>query len=300
MTAGQWREQLGLIDFETLSPAQRLAKKLVFNPLGNYLPSSLLRAALRFGKSEMAASNWADPGGWRSMVISYDGKPRQIADKILVGAGTMAKALRNRRKLGSRVLARLIEQANSNDVHVLCLGAGPGLIISDAMNESARECETTLVDISSDAFDYGRRVARDRGHQHRVRFIQCDVRDAGEFLDRPADVVKMLGICEYLADEQIVTIARALATVMPVDGAIVFNSLSRRHGTDRFFRRVLGLNMTHRTPQQLQALMVQGGFGRFVALPEPLGVYHVIIGRRLAEADPAAGADSQKKEAKNA
>ena len=52
----------------------------------------------------------------------------------------------------------------------------------------------------------------------------------------------MLGLCEYLSDEQIVTIARSAGEIMSAGTGIAFNSLSRRHGTDRFFRRVFGFS----------------------------------------------------------
>ena len=95
----------------------------------------------------------------------------------------------------------------------------------------------------------------------------------------------MIGICEYLDDEQIVSIVSALASIVPNGSQIVFNSLSRRHGTDRFFRRVLGLNMIHRTSEQLQALMASGGFSQFTSICEPLGVYDVVVGHRCTESD---------------
>ena len=269
------------LEFERLSLLRRAVKGTVINPMANFLPAGLLRAALRFGKSELAAANWADPGGWRSMVISYSGQCRQIADKILVSGGTMPMALRNRKRLGGRMLARLIDACASDPVHVLCLGAGPGQIIAEALAQAQRTSHATLVDISSDAFEYGRSLATERGISHRVRFIQGDVRDVGGMLDRAPDIVKMLGICEYLSDEQIVSIARSLAGVMKPGAPIVFNSLSMQHGTDRFFRRVFGLHMTYRTAAQLEGLLAQAGFGDFEAAREPLGVYDVLIGRRM-------------------
>jgi len=63
------------IEFERPSVAARVAKKLLVNPIGNYMPAKFLRGLLRFTRSELAKSNWTDPGGWRSMVISYDGSP---------------------------------------------------------------------------------------------------------------------------------------------------------------------------------------------------------------------------------
>ena len=214
------------------------------------------------------------------MVISYNGRPSQIADKILVKAGGMAMALRNRRRLAARLLARLIDSCDHEAVHVLCVGAGPGHIIMDAMTQARRAAVATLLDPSSDAHEYARRQAAQRGLGERVRFVTGYAQDASRLLEGRPEVVKMIGICEYLTDEQIRQIAAALASVMPVGGAMVFNSLSKAHGTDRFFRRVFGLHMIHRDPAHLQSLMASAGFGDFVSIREPLGVYHVIRGRR--------------------
>ena len=268
------------VGFEQPSLLRRTIKTAIVNPFANYMPSGMLRGLLKFGKSELAAANWRDPGGWRSMVISYDGHPKKLADRILVNSGTVPMALRNRRRLGARLLSELIDSSKSDPVHALCLGAGPGRIIVDAMAKANRNCHATLVDLNSDAFEYGLQIAGEAGLANKVRFIQADVRDIESLLDCPPDVVKMIGICEYLTDEQIVEIVKAAAKVMPSGSAIVFNSISKSHGTDRFFRRVFGLHMNHRSPEQLQSLIGQAGFDDFDATPEPLGVYHVIVGRK--------------------
>lgn len=270
------------VEFERIGPIARAVKAGLINPLVNHIiPADWLIAALRFAKSELAESNWRDPGGWRSMVISYNGQCSQVADKVLVNAGSIPLALRNRRRLGARVIARLIDSAGHEPVHVLCLGAGPGRIVIDAMSQAGAVSEATLVDLNSDAFDYGRKIAAEAGVGDRVRYIQGDVRDVRDMLENPPDVVKMLGICEYLSDEQIVSIAEAVAEVMPPGRAIVFNSICRAHGTNDFLRRVFGLHMVHRSPYRLKQLMAEAGFGGFVSIPEPTGVYHVIVGRRV-------------------
>ena len=276
---GSWVSDL---EFERIGPVKRVLKRTMLNPLVNYMPAGAMKAVLRFAKSELAQCNWNDPGGWKSMVISYHGKPTQIADKFLVNGGAMSMALRNRRILTARLLAKLITQADAAGdipVHALCLGAGPGRIIIDALLQSPESSHATLVDISSDAFDYGRELAESCGLSDRVKYVQGDVRDVKDVLDPPPVVVKMIGICEYLTDEQIVDIVKSLSGVMAPGGAVVFNSISTAHGTDRFFRRVMGLHMIHRSPEQLSDLFAQAGFRKFVPTPEPLGVYHVIVGR---------------------
>ena len=76
---------------------------------------------------------------------------------------------------------------------------------------------------------------------------------------------------------------------MPAGASIVFNSLSAAHGTDRFFRRVFGLHMIHRTPEQLTPTDAAGrASADFRVHPEPLGVYHVIVAESVATGDCAA------------
>jgi len=269
------------VEFERHGPVRRLLKAALFNPFANYMPAGMIRGLLRLTESQLAAANWSDPGGWRSMVISYEGKPKQFADKLLVGAGSVPTALRNRRRLTGRLLAGLIDSADADDAHVLCLAAGPGITVIDALTEATKPAHATLVDISPDAFDYGCTLAAEKGVVDRVRYVLGDVRDIDELLETPPDLVTMIGICEYLTDEQIVEIAEAAAGVMPSRSPIVFNSISKAHGTDRFFRRVFGLHINHRSVEHLQGLLGQAGFGLFEAVAEPLGVYHVMVGRRL-------------------
>jgi hypothetical protein len=148
------------------------------------------------------------------------------------------------------------------------------------MRAASRDVLATLVDTSDYACGYGRGLAEASGHGHRTRFIRGDARHVRDLLDRPPDLVKMLGLCEHLSDAQVTDIARSVADAMPHGAAIVTNSLSDAHGTDRFFRRVFGLDMIHRSPEELAALLAPAGFTDVVSVPEPLGVYHVLIGRR--------------------
>ena len=126
------------IEFERVGPVVRVLRTVLIHPIANYAPAGLIRWLLRVTGSELAAANWADPGGWRSMVISYEGQCRQWADKLLVGTGAVPMALRNRRKLAARVLAELIDACPHSPAQVLCVGAGPGMIIFDALRQASR------------------------------------------------------------------------------------------------------------------------------------------------------------------
>jgi len=270
----------GALDFERVGPLRRALKRVLIHPFGNYFPASVLRGVLRLAGSELARDSWADPGGWRSMALSYADRRPRLVDRLLCTLGTMPMALRNRRRLATRVLARLIDASPSDPVHVLCLGAGPGHVINDAMRAASREILATLVDTNEEACAYGEGVAEASGQGHRMRFIRGDAREVRDLLDRPPDLVTMLGLCEYLTDTQVTDIGRAVAGAMPPGAAIVTNSLSDAHGTDRFFRRVFGLDMIHRSPRAVADLLAPAGFADVASVAEPLGVYHVLVGRR--------------------
>jgi ubiquinone/menaquinone biosynthesis C-methylase UbiE len=267
-------------EFEKAGPVARALRAALVNPFANYAPAGLIRWLLRVTKSELAAANWADPGGWQSMVISYEGRCRQWADKVLVGGGTIPKALRNRRRLAGRILTSLMDACPHQPAEVVCVGAGPGIIIIDALKQSRNRARATLIDLSDAAHGYAKDLAKRHGVHDRVRFITGDVRQIARYLDSRVDIVDMIGICEYLQDDQVVSIVQTLAAVMPAGGTVVLNSLSDRHGTDRFFRRVFGLHLNHRSVEKLSRLMHEAGLKTLEALGEPLGVYHIITARK--------------------
>jgi len=269
------------LDFERVSPARGAVHKALLDPLANYLPARLLRGALRLGHSELAEATWHEPGGWRSMVMSYDGRPRHLADKLLVGSGSLAAALRNRRRMAIWVLSGLIDTMPTDSAEILSLGAGAGHNTLGAMVAVRRRARATLVDRSAKALECGARAAWELRLSDRVRFIQGDVRDVRGMLDPAPSIVAMLGICEYLGDDDIVAIAETIADRCEDGCTIVVNSLSDRHGTDRFLRRVLGLRMVYRSPLEMEALLRRAGFMGFVSIAEPLGVYHLLAGRWL-------------------
>lgn len=277
-------ETTGLLDldYERVGPLRHALKKAVAEPMVNWiLPASLVRWILRVTRSEMAQASWADPGGWKSMILSYRDDCPQIADKFLTRLGSMPMALRNRRKLASECIRRLIAERGDGRVNIVCLGAGPGMIVMDAMQKSAHpDCHAFLIDLNTDSFQFGRSLAAERKLADRVRFIHGDVTHYRKLCDVQPHIVKMIGICEYLPDEVIRDIASAISEVMPPGGSLVANSLTRRHGTDRFFRRVFDLHMTHRPAERISELLADAGIATEHVFTEPLGVYDVLVCRK--------------------
>lgn len=271
------------LNYERVGPVARALKATITNPMVNFvLPAGFIRWILRVTRSEMAAASWADPGGWKSMVLSYrEEMPPQIADRFLVRLGSMPIALRNRRKLCVEIMARMIRERAGQATNVVCLGAGPGMIVIEAIKQAGHaDCHAHMIDLNADSFDFGRQFAQDRGLADRVRFIHGNVKDYRSLCNATPDIVKMIGIIEYLPDAVVADILQAIVAVMPPGGQLLANSLTRRHGTDRFFRRVFDLHMIHRSADQVRGLLADAGIVTDHVLTEPLGVYDVLVCRK--------------------
>jgi hypothetical protein len=230
----------------------------------------------------MAAASWENPGGWKSMVLSYrQDTPPQIADRMLRNFGSVPIALRNRKRLVVEIFTRLIGQRDGQQTNIVALGAGPGMNTLEAMERSGHDdTHAWMIDLNADSFDFGRELASAKGLADRVRYIRGDVQDYRRIVDAVPHIVEMIGICEYLPDAAVRDLAAAISDVMPPGTHLVANSLSRRHGTDRFFRRVFDLHMIHRSAEQVSGMLGDAGLVTEHVVPEPLGVYHVLVCRK--------------------
>ncbi|MCG3179543.1 MAG: hypothetical protein BIFFINMI_01879 [Phycisphaerae bacterium] len=274
---------LDQLDFERVGVIRRAFKAGVVHPLINWiLPASFMRWFFRITRSEMAAASWANPGGWKSMELSYrETKHPQIADRLLARVGSVPVALRNRKRLVVEIFTRMIADRDGQATHIVALGAGPGMNTLEAMERSGhRDVHAWMIDLNPDSFEFGRQLAASKGLSDRVRYIHGDVQHYRRLVDAVPNIVEMIGICEYLPDEAVRDLARAVSDVMPPGSRLVANSLSKRHGTDRFFRRVMDLHMIHRSPEHVSGMLADAGIVTEHVVPEPMGVYRILICRK--------------------
>lgn len=266
------------IEFEAPNRLQKIVK-FILNPIANYTPAFLMKTILKF-RCETAELNWKNPGGWNTMLMYYENRSKYLADVMMTKCSSIGMALRNRRKIVANVISDCIDRNRRDNPHVVCLGAGPGVIINDALKACSRPKATaTLVDLNADSFEYGRQLAIQNNLEHRMTWITADVRNIDAWLtNKNIDIVKMIGICEYLTDEKIKNIISEVSSVMPIGSKIVVNSISDIHGNDRFFRNILGINLRYRTTNDIEKFLI--GFGHFEIHTEPTGIFSVVVGTK--------------------
>lgn len=274
------------IEYEVLTPAQVWVKRLLINPIMNYvLPKSLIMYGIEKSRSQLLKESVLRPGGWRSMEISYDNNPHaDWVDRIALKFSTLPMSLRNRRKLVSKVICDLIHKyADEGHVNILGVGAGTGTNVMYGMKMSGKKnVSAHLIDLDSDAFEYGQNLCKKYGlHEDAVSFIEGDAVDIKSTVKIAPQIVKLVGIIEYLTDDQVLALLKVSSDALPKGGSILSHSITPNHGVDRFTRRIFNLQLRYRSDKRVMELLQQSGFGNFRVWHEPLGVYSIIVGEKV-------------------
>lgn len=268
--------------FESPSALQRLSY-LIANPFKNYLiPAGVLRRAIARSRSKLIAASLARPGGWRAMEVLYrNEEPVDWFDRQALREQPISMAARNRRRIVIEKLAGLIRHYALNaNVTVLGVGAGPGRHVQTAIVESGIDparVTAYLVDLDDDAFEYGRNLAEQLEIAASIHFIQGDARRIRETLPNvAAHVVKLVGLVEYLTDEQFLDLLVALREVMVPGGTLLTHGLVDAYGTSPFLARVFNLRHRQRNAGRMQHLLQSAGFRTISCVTEPAGIHPIL------------------------
>ncbi len=91
-------------------------------------------------------------------------------------------------------------------------------------------------------------------------------------------IVKMVGILEYLTDDQVRELLLTCHHILLSEGSVLANSMQNAHGVDPYMRRVFNWHLNYRSPRRMIELFEECGFSDFQVLNEPLGVYGIVTG----------------------
>lgn len=273
------------IRFEVL-PAAQAVLKTVLDPLRNrLLPASYLLRVARRSKSPLIQESLVRPGGWRSMNIVYENsRPVDWMDRMAVRYNPISMDTRNRRKLVTAKLTELLKSLSGESrLDLLGIGAGPGLHLQDSVIRAGLTPEQVriwLIDRDSDAFEYGRQCARERGLQERVEFVQGDAREIRSVLPQVSPhAIKIVGLLEYLTDEQALQLLRAMRSVIQPNGRLLSHGLVDRYNSGPFLARTFGLSHVQRTADDVRTMLKSAGFETQSVSETPMQIYPVLVAK---------------------
>ncbi len=269
------------IRYETLPLLQRIFNRTILNPLVNYIvPAKILTGFISSSRSPLVQESILRPGGWRAMRISYEnGEPRDWIDKRILKDAVLTLSARNRKRMAVSVLKELIHRYRVHgDVHIVGIGTGPGFNVLEAMVDAKTDrVFAYCIDEDINAFKFGRRLADEMGLGGRVKYIAGNAVNLEHLLEVVPHIVKMVGILEYLTDDQVTELFRVSHRMLPAGGSILVNSMRDTHGVDRYLRRVFNWHLNYRSPQKIVRLFEECGFVDFNHRSDPLGVYSIIV-----------------------
>ncbi|MCB1194923.1 hypothetical protein KDK77_01945 [bacterium] len=268
------------IEFEDFSALSKTLKTCVFNPFINYiLPASLLKKVLRESKSNLMHESLRLPGSWQSMQICYDNPPaKDLIDHLVLRLGSFPVALRNRKKLMVKTIAEHIH-AHKHNERVVLVGIGSGNAINamhGIKHAGVEHVEGYFIDRESDAHTPGKHIAQSLKLHDKVKFIQGEAVDIHKFIPKKAHIFKLIGILEYLSDNDVKKILQVGHKNLAAGGTVITHSIEPAHGIDPFLKRVFGLKLNYRSPWHIRQLLEESGFLIQDVKPEPLQVYHAV------------------------
>lgn len=195
-----------------------------------------------------------------------------------------ARAVRNRLHVATGLLVRLgIGAARRYGyVSILSLAAGSARTVIEALallREQGIMAEAVLIDRSQGALKFAKSLAEERGVLEAIRFERGDVSQFEDYLvGRAPDIVEVIGLFEYLSDEQAVDLlARSWKCLL--EGGTLIASNARREPETRFVERVVEWPRALRTAEELLHLAQIAGIPTHVCrvLVEPLGIQQVLL-----------------------
>jgi hypothetical protein len=278
------------LSFETIPFSKRFIRKWFVYPLLNYVvPKSMVMAYLSKSKSAFLKELLRGPGSWRTMMLSYEREmPTDAMDRWIYEHGSFPVGLRNRKKMVVHLLAQLIEEhLLDGEVDIVTVGAGTGIHTIEGMARvSSEKVRAHLFDLDDQAFEIGEAIGHKHGVGHRVKFIKADVAHLPQYVAVKPQILEMIGIAEYLSDEQLVRLFSQLRSLTSDNSCVIMSTLVPSHGLDNFFKRALGFHLYYRNTQQMLALLAQCGFDHFSVAYEPTHLYSIVIGRKVSHNTP--------------
>lgn len=219
-------------------------------------------------------------------LVYRNAEPVDWFDRQALRDNPISMAARNRRKIVTDRLTKLIQKYGSQEpVTLLGVGAGPGWHIQTAIVDSGIEpnrATAYLIDLDDDAFHYGKALAESFGIQRSVNFIQGDASRISEVLPSTRfQIVKLIGIIEYLTDDQLSSMLQAIHAVMAPGGALVTHGLVDKYKTGKFLARVFQLRHHQRDAERLKGMLIKNGFRIDVCEYEPAGIHPIVTATRV-------------------
>jgi extracellular factor (EF) 3-hydroxypalmitic acid methyl ester biosynthesis protein len=177
----------------------------------------------------------------------------------------ICRSRRASRDLMRTRLAQIVrEQPSGAPVRIASLASGVAAELFDlCQSDIGATVLATCVDLDEDALLASARRAERNGLVERMTFLQASVlplENSGVTM-LPQTIIYALGLCEYLADEQMVALLDRVFDGLVADGVAIVTNLAEGNPDRGLMGHVLDWKTHHRTAETLRGCFMRSRFG---------------------------------------
>jgi len=197
-----------------------------------------------------------------------------------------SKAVRNRLRFVKRVLKGIITQKSKEDkpVRIFSVGSGSGRSILETISSFDDEVpiEAIFFDKSQSALRFSQQLTKEivgNGAQINFQWVCAKTEKLEDLILRfSPDIVEMVGILDYFNDSDAKGLFRLIQQCLASDGWFIVSNV-RPNIEAVFVTKAVRWPLIYRTSEQLQNLLINGGFGRdkIRLFIEPLEIYTIAV-----------------------
>ncbi len=188
------------------------------------------------------------------------------------------QAVRNRFRLDKIIIGKLIEALpEKKEVKILSLASGTGQALIELMAKMPnRNIKALFVDRDNKSHDMALALAEQNFVVNKISFVVDDAFAVEKYYDFKPDIIEVIGLLEYLMDEEAIELIRKIRGIMVPCGKLVISSI-RKNIETRFVTWVIDWPMVYREPKQLKNLLHAGGFVKVFIDKEPLNIHSIAV-----------------------
>lgn len=192
------------------------------------------------------------------------------------------KAARNRLKLVKKLLRQTIQEKikQGEKINFLSLGSGSARAIIEIIAENKINQDyffINLLDKDEEALNFSRKLLQEYNlSPTNFNFILDKVRNFDLHLKQPANIIEMVGVMDYLKDNDAIDIFRKIYNNLPNDSVFITANI-QKNKESKFITKTIKWPMIYREPEDLIPILLASGFkkDKIKISIEPLKIHMV-------------------------
>lgn len=276
---------------KTYGIARKLFDQLFWLPFVKFLASPKFRelGVRWFTASEHMKEIRDHAGQYLALELMYTYDPKKngngLRDKLLTRFWELClfntRAVRYRIEIVEQQIGEMISELNQNPIRIVSVASGSARGILEVLTEqlNGKKIEVILLDHMREPLNFSLELAK----QLKVNGVSI-VRGLAQKIQKclnhdlvgKIDIVEIVGLLDYLTDEQVVAVLKSANQIMK-PGAKMITANITPNPEMSFVTYVSNWPMIYRTKNELLKLIGQSGLRLVKTLNDPLKIYNLVV-----------------------